>query len=385
MTHAIMQNSRLAIAAVILAALGGGWYVTSHKAPPPPAATETRPQPVVTQAVEAKPMPVRISAVGNVQSLSMVPVRPRVEGEITKVHFTEGQEVREGAPLFTLDFRAAEAARKQAEASLARDKAQLDRAKRDLERYSILLQSGSATRQKVEQLTSDVGVYEAAIKADNATIDNAKLALDYASIKAPVSGRTGAINAKLGSLAKPGDSQPMVIITQLRPITVAFAVAENHLPRIRAAMAAGPLEVTVSSASDPELNAVGQLTFVDSAIDMATATIALKATFANDDTRLWPGQYVNVALTLGTEAQALTVPAEAVQTGQAGQYVFVVAPDNAADIRPVTVDRILDGIAVIRSGVTAGEKVVIEGQMRLAPGAKVVEKAPLPSKPATKS
>ncbi|MBC7905919.1 MAG: efflux RND transporter periplasmic adaptor subunit [Rhodospirillaceae bacterium] len=379
-----MQNSRLAIAAVILAALGGGYYIISHKAPPPPAATEARAQPVVTHAVEAKPMPVRISAVGNVQSLSMVPVRPRVEGEIVKVHFTEGQEVHEGAPLFTLDYRSAEAARRQAEASLARDKAQLERAKRDLERYSILLQSGSATRQKVEQLTSDVGVYQAAIKADNAAIDNAKLALDYAFIKAPVTGRTGAINAKLGSLAKPGDSQPMVTITQLRPITVAFAVAENHLPRIRAAMAAGPLEVTVSSASDPELNATGQLTFVDSAIDMTTATIALKATFANDDTRLWPGQYVNVALTLGTEAQALTVPAEAVQTGQTGQYVFVVAPDSAADIRPITVDRILDGIAVIRTGLKAGEKVVIEGQMRLSPGAKVVEKAPF-SKPAAKS
>ncbi|MBC7951412.1 MAG: efflux RND transporter periplasmic adaptor subunit [Rhodospirillaceae bacterium] len=380
-----MQNSRLAIAAVILAALGGGWYVISHKAPPPAATAEVRPQPVVTRAVEAKPMPVRIGAVGNVQSLSMVPVRPRVEGEIVKVHFTEGQEVREGAPLFTLDYRSAEAARRSAEASLARDKAQLERAKRDLERYSILLQSGSATRQKVEQLTSDVGVYEAAIKADNAVIDNAKLALDYAFIKAPVTGRTGAINAKLGSLAKPGDSQPMVTITQLRPITVAFAVAENHLPRIRAAMAAGPLEVTVGSASDPELNAIGQLTFVDSSIDITTATIALKATFPNDDTRLWPGQYVNVALTLGTEAQALTVPAEAVQTGQTGQYVFVVTPDNAADIRPVTVDRILDGVAVIRSGLNAGEKVVIEGQMRLAPGAKVVEKAPLPSKPAAKS
>lgn len=386
MTHRIMQTSRLAIAAVILAALGGGWYVTSHKSPPPPAASaESRPQPVVTHAVEAKPMPVRITAVGNVQSLSMVPVRPRVEGEVVKVHFSEGQEVHEGAPLFTLDFRAAEAARKQAEANLARDRAQLERAKRDLERYSILLQSGSATRQKVEQLTSDVGVSEAAIKADLAAIDNAKLALDYAFIKAPVAGRTGTINAKLGSLAKPGDSQPMVTITQMRPITVAFSVAENHLPRIRAAMASGPLEVTVGSASDPGLNALGQLTFVDSTIDVATATIALKATFPNDDTRLWPGQYVNVALTLGTEAQALTVPAEAVQTGQTGQYVFVVTSENAADIRPVTVDRILDGVAVIRTGLNAGERVVIEGQMRLAPGAKVVEKAPLPSKAPAKS
>lgn len=376
-----MQTNRLAIAAVIVAALGGGWYVTTHKAPTAPApAAEARPQPVLTRAVEAKPMPVRVTAVGNVQSPSVVTVRPRVEGEIVKVHIVEGQEVKDGDPLFTLDFRAAEAARKQAEASLARDRAQLDRAKRDLERYTTLLQSGSATRQKVEQLTSDVGVYEAAIKADQANIDNAKLALDYAAIKAPVAGRTGTINGKLGALAKPGDSQPLVTITQLRPITVAFAVAENHLPRIRAAMAAGPLEVAVASSADPELRAVGRLSFVDSAIDVATATIALKATFDNADTRLWPGQYVNVALTLGTEANALTVPAEAVQTGQSGQYVFAVSADNVAELRPVVVDRILDGVAVVKSGVAAGDKVVVEGQMRLGPGVKVMEKPPAPAK-----
>lgn len=376
-----MQNSRLAIAAVIVAALGGGWYVATHKGGPAPASTtDARPQPVVTRAVEARPMPVRVTAVGNVQSPAVVTVRPRVEGEIVKVHIVEGQEVEDGDPLFTLDFRAAEASRKQAEASLARDKAQLDRAKRDLERYTTLLQSGSATRQKVEQLTSDVGVYEAAIKADLANIDNAKLALDYAAIKAPVGGRTGIINGKLGALAKPSDAQPLVTITQLRPITVAFSVAEFHLPRIRAAMAAGPLEVGVSSNADPQLQATGRLSFVDSAIDVATGTIALKATFDNADTRLWPGQYVNLALTLGTEANALTVPAEAVQTGQSGQYVFAVTADHAAELRPVVVDRILDGIAVLKSGVTAGDKVVVEGQMRLGPGVKVMEKPLAPAK-----
>lgn len=376
-----MQNARLAIAAIIVAALGGGWYVTTHKGGPAPTApATTAAQPVVTRAVEARPMPVRVAAVGNVLSPSVVTVRPRVEGEIIKVHIEEGQEVKVGDPLFTLDFRAAEASRKQAEASLARDRAQLDRAKRDLDRYTQLLQSGSATRQKVEQLTSDVGVSEAAIKADQANIDNARLALDYAFIKAPVAGRTGTINGKLGALAKPGDSQPLVTITQLRPITVAFAVAESYLPGIRAAMAAGPLEVSVTSTADSHLNATGRLTFVDSAIDVATGTIALKATFANDDTRLWPGQYVNVALTLGTEAQALTVPAEAVQTGQSGQYVFMVTPDGTAELRAVNVDRILDGIAVLKSGVAAGDKVVVEGQMRLGPGIKVMEKPAAPAK-----
>lgn len=369
-----MQNARLVIAAAAAAALGGGWYVATHKGAPAPAPAEARPQPVIARAVEARPMPIRVTAIGNVQSPSVVTVRPRVEGEIIKVHIVEGQEVKDGDALFTLDFRAAEASRKQAEASLARDRAQLERAKRDLDRYTQLLQSGSATRQKVEQLTSDVGVYQAAIKADQANIDNARLALDYAFIKAPVAGRTGTINGKLGALAKPGDTQPLVTITQLRPITVAFAVAESHLPRIRAAMAAGPLEVTVSSTVDTDLHASGRLTFVDSAIDVATGTIALKATFDNDDTRLWPGQYVNAALTLGTEAQALTVPAEAVQTGQTGQYVFTVTAEGTAELRPVTVDRILDGIAVLKSGAALGDKVVVEGQMRLGPGVKVMEK-----------
>ncbi|MGE5516776.1 MAG: efflux RND transporter periplasmic adaptor subunit [Bacteroidota bacterium] len=375
-----MQTNRLAIAVALAATLGGGWYFVSHSGPAPAPVAEARPQLVVASAVDARPMPIRVTAVGNVLSPSVVTVRPRVEGEIVKVHIVEGQEVKEGEPLFTLDYRAAEASRKQAEASLARDKAQLDRAKRDLDRYSILLQSGSATRQKVEQLTSDVGVYQAAIKADLANIDNAKLALDYAFIKAPVAGRTGAINGKLGALAKPTDAQPLVTITQLRPITVAFSVAEFHLPRIRAAMAAGPLDVNVSSSADPGLQATGRLSFVDSTIDVTTGTIALKATFDNADTRLWPGQYVNVALTLGTEADALTVPAEAVQTGQTGQYVFTIGAGNVAEMRPVVVDRILDGIAVLRSGVAAGDKVVTEGQMRLGPGIKVMEKTSGPAK-----
>lgn len=369
-----MQTPRLALVAVIAAALGGGWYVFGHRSPPPPASTEAHALPVITRTAETRSMPIRVTAVGNVQSLSVVPVRPRVEGEIIKVHFVEGQEVAEGEPLFTLDYRSAEAAKRQAEANLARDRAQLERARRDLDRYTQLLASGSATRQKVEQLTSDVGVYAAAIKADQANIDNAKLALDYAFIRAPVSGRTGVINAKLGSLAKPGDTQPLVTITQMRPITVSFSVAETHLPRIRAALAQAPLEVSVTSASDSGLNAVGRLTFVDSAIDMATGTIGLKGTFANEDTRLWPGQYVNVALTLGTEAQALTVPAEAVQTGQNGQFVFVVTPEGKADLRAVTVDRYMDGTAVLRGGINPGDKVVVEGQMRLGPGVKVFEK-----------
>ncbi len=372
-----MRLSRPLLSVLLLAALGGGGYfLATRSSAPPETAKVARPQqPVITRAAEARAMPIRVIAVGNVQPLSVVGVRPRVEGAIVTVHFSEGQELREGDPLFTLDFRAAEAARRQAEANLARDRVQLIRAKADLVRYSDLLKSGSATRQRVEQSTSDVGSLEAAIKADQATIDNATLAIDYAHIKAPVAGRTGAINTKLGSLARLGETLPMVTITQLRPITVAFSVAEVHLPRIRAAMEKSELEARVTVASDPGLDARGTLTFIDSAIDPTTGTIALKATFPNEDTRLWPGQFVNMSLTLGVEPEALTIPAEAVQVGQTGTYVFVIDSNNVTALRLVEVDRILDGIAVIKQGLSAGEKVVIEGQMRLSPGTPVEEKA----------
>ena len=370
-----MLNSRTALIVAALAALAGvGWYLSAAK--PPPATVENRPVPVVTALAAPRPMPVRVEAVGNVQAVAVVPVRPRAEGEVLQVHISEGQEVAQGDILFTLDARVAEANKRQAEANLARDKAQLDRARAYLVRYQDLLKAGSATKQTVEQSQAEAALAEAAVKADLAAIDNARLTIGYSTIKALVPGRTGVINAKLGSLAKPGDSQSMVTITQMRPINVAFSVAETHLPRIRAAMAAQPLEVVVGSTADPGLRATGRLSFIDSAIDTATGTIGLKASFANDDTRLWPGQFVNVTLTLGTEDNALTVPAEAIQTGQSGTFVFVVDDQGKADIRPVTIDRVVDGAAVVAQGLAAGAKVVIQGQMRLAPGLAVAEAKP---------
>lgn len=378
----IMKTSRTALIVTALCALAGiGWYLSATKQTAPPAET-ARPVPVVVSAATERPMPIRVEAVGNVQALAVVPVRPRVEGEVIAVHFNEGQEVNVGAPLFNLDARQAEASRRQAEANLARDKAQLERAQADMIRYQELLKAGTATRQKAEQAKADAAQLEAALKADQAAIDTARLNIDYAAIKAPVSGRTGTINAKLGTLAKPGDNQPMVTITQMRPVNVAFAVAEKYLPPIRAAMANGALEAVVTSPTDATLAARGRLTFLDSAIDTNTGTIALKASFANDDSRLWPGQFVNVTLTLGSEAKALTVPAEAIQTGQSGTFVFIVDDNAQADIRAVEVDRVMDGTAVISRGLSAGTKVVVQGQMRVAPGLKVAERPPVPAKPA---
>lgn len=382
---AMTASRTFLIAAALAAVTGGGWLLSSQRPDPGAGKSEAKALPVVTRLVQAQSVPVLVEAVGTVQAQTMVPVRPRVEGAVTGVHFTEGQDVVEGARLFTLDARAAEAARRQAEANLARDRAQAERAHADLARYSELARAGNATRQRMEQAISDAAQLDALVKADQAAIDNARLTIEYANIRAPVSGRTGAINAKLGTLAKPGDGQPMVTITQLQPINVAFSVAEKHLARVRAAMRRGPLDVLVKSVNDPELAAHGRLTFLDSAIDTNTGTILMKATFTNEDLRLWPGQFVTVTLSLGAEADALTIPAEAVQSGQSGTFVFIVDDGGRAAVRPVTVDRVLDGIAVLGGGVQDGDRVVVQGQMRLAPGLPVAERKPvadpMPAKP----
>ena len=375
-----MKTSRSTLILAAMAVLAGtGWYLSALK--PPQPQPEARAVPVLSAPATIRPMPMRIEAVGNVQALAVVPVRPRVEGEVVAVHFSEGQEVAQGAVLFTLDARIAETAKRQAEANLARDRAAADRARADLTRYQDLLKTGSATRQKVEQAQADFAQADAAIRSDLAAIDNARLTIEYATIKAPVPGRTGTINAKLGTLAKTGDSQPMVTITQMRPVNVAFSVAESHLARIRTAMASAPLEVTVGSPTDAGLEAKGQLSFLDSAINTTTGTIGLKATFANADTKLWPGQFVNVVLNLGQQDDALTIPAEAVQSGQNGSFVFVIDEQSQAAIRTVQLDRIVDGTAVIASGLNAGDKVVTQGQMRLAGGVKVVDRGQQAAKP----
>lgn len=362
------------LAVVVLVVVGlAAWWGLAPSGNKGAAKPEARPQPVVVRPVLAKPMPVVITAVGTVQAQSVVSVRTRVEGEVMKVHFAEGQDVAQGDLLFTLDLRPAEAVRRQVEAQLARDKAQLDRARADLRRYTELLKSGNVPVQKVEQTTADVAVLEAAIKADNAAIETSRLTLEYSQIRAPITGRTGVVNAKQGNLAKPADAQAMVTITQVKPINVAFSVPERHLSRIRAGQGTAPLAATVSSATDPGLKEAGRVTFMDSAIDATTGTIGLKAAFDNAELKLWPGQFVNMALTLGTEAEALTIPVEAIQAGQQGTFVFVVTPDSTAEIRPVTVDRTLAGEAVIAKGLAAGEKVVTDGQMRLGQGTKVAE------------
>jgi multidrug efflux system membrane fusion protein len=375
---------RLLFAALLVVLLACGYYFRGHLFE---AAKETRtaPRPPPAQSVVAEvaieaPAPIQITAIGTVQSISTVIIKSRVDGEIAKVHFEEGQEIKEGDLLFTVDNRAFAAQLAQSEANLERDRAQLQRAQAEVKRQTELATRGVASAQKLEDVQTAVAVLEAAIRADQAAIENARVNLNYTTIRAPITGRTGAINLKRGNLVKSNDTTqqavPLVTITQLRPIYVSFTVPERHLTPIRTAVTGDRLPVTVAVPDQPQTPITGALTFVDNQVDVATGTISLKATFANDDARLWPGQFVNVTLTLGVQANALVVPSAAIQIGQNGPYVFVVKPESTVEMRLVRVDRTVKDRAVIAEGLASGERVVIDGQLRLANGTRVSVQQP---------
>ncbi|MBP2315866.1 efflux RND transporter periplasmic adaptor subunit [Azospirillum soli] len=374
------MTRRILLLALLLVVLGAGgyWYTqraggTGESKAAAPAAGP-RAVPVVIRPVEARPMPERIGTIGTVQPLAAIAIKARVESVVEAVHFTEGQEVKAGDPLFTLDSRALEAQLRQAQANLERDKANLEKARGDVKRYSELVRSNTVARQQYDAAVAAAEALEGTVKADNAAIEAAKVALSFTHIVAPMDGRTGAVNARPGAMVRAADANPLVTLTQLRPITVAFNVPERHLPTIRKAMETGKLPVSAGIPGDSRPPAEGVLSFVDSQVDQLSGTILVKGQFPNADTRLWPGQFVDVVLTLGVDPQALTLPDDSVQTGQQGRFVYVVKPDDTVEVRPVTVGRTQDGLAVIASGLSAGERVVVDGQSRLYPGAKVADR-----------
>lgn len=333
--------------------------------------------PVVTAPAVRKAMPLLLSSIGTVQPLNVVAVRPRIEGEIVRMGFQEGQEVVEGQVLFELDRRTVEVQLAQAEAALARDQAQLKRAQADARRYAELLKSGSTPPQKAEEAVATAAALEASLKLDQAAIAEARLSLSYATIRAPIAGRTGAVPAKLGNLVRPSDQAPLVTITQIRPITVSFSLPEKSLPMLRRATVGNvtvPVRASLPQTGEPAVQ--GVLSFIDSAIDPATGTIALKASFSNDDDRLWPGSFVSVEVQAAVDPDAVVVPSQAVQSSQAGSFVYVVTPDKTAEMRLVTVARVHDGEAIIGQGLKGGEQVVIDGQFRLFSGAPVRDRTP---------
>lgn len=341
--------------------------------------------PVVTAPVVQKPVVTALSAIGTVEPISTVLVNSRIDSQVMQVHVADGQTVQAGDLLFTLDDKPAKAAIALAQANLARDQATHDQAQADADRDRPLVKTGAVSQQAYDAAVSTAKAAEASVAADQANLDQAQLTLSYTQIRAPITGRLGAVAVTAGNLVKAsststnaatGTTTGLVTITQMTPIRVAFTVPERNLDAIRTAMAGTPLPVVEAFAGNGKTRlATGQLTFIDSTVDTKSGTIPLKATFDNTIFALWPGQFVRASLQLGTQDNAVTVPTVALQAGQTGAFVFVAKPDGTAEVRPVTVARTVGDTAVIAQGVTPGEKVVTEGQLRLMQGSRIAEKA----------
>jgi len=340
------------------------------KQPPP------RTFPVVTAAAERKNVPLLLKAIGNVESYNSVAVKSQVNGEISGVLFREGEDVKKGDMLFKIDPRPFEAALRQAESALLRDRAQAKNAQEDAKRYVQLSEKGYVSRQEYDRVKTNAEALDAVVQADEAAVENARLQLAYTSITAPIDGRTGTIAVNRGNVVKANDIT-LVTINQIAPIYASFSVPEQEFANIRKFKASGELHVSAQPSQSGATQAAGALTFIDNKVNTATGTILLKASFPNRDRSLWPGQFVDVVLTLTTEKNRTVVPQQAVQTGQQGQFVFVIKEDKTAEVRQVTVARTYENWAIIEKGVQPGDQVVIDGQLRLAPGVKVeIKNAP---------
>ena len=326
--------------------------------------------PVTVAKAVLKSVPVQVEAIGNVEAYSTVSVRTQVAGEIERAYFAQGEDVKKGQLLFTLDRRPFQAALNQLEANLARDEAELANARAQAGRNEKLFQAGIISKDQFDTFRTTAQADEATVRADQSAIENAQINLSYCSIYSPIDGRTGAYQVYPGNIAKANDTV-LVTINQIHPIYVSFAMPEQYLDQVKEYMARAPLMVEAHAPSDSRPSPQGRLTFIDNAVDTATGTIKMRATFSNPDNRLWPGQFVNVLLRLAVQAGATVVPAQAIQTGQVGKYLFVVTPDLKADLRQVSVGATVQGETVIEKGVAPGESVVTDGQLLLAPGSTV--------------
>ncbi|MGA2260191.1 MAG: efflux RND transporter periplasmic adaptor subunit [Acidobacteriota bacterium] len=360
--------------------------------------------PVLVAKVETRDVPVQVTAIGTVEAYSTVSVKSLVAGALDQVDFIDGQEVKKDALLFTIDPRPFQAEIVRAQANLARDTAQRTQAEANVvrdqanaqnavvekRRYEQLYQKGVIAKEVYDQYSTTADALDAAVRADQAAVENAreaaradqamideaKLNLEYCYIHAPIDGRTGSILVKKGNLVKVNDTA-LVVINQVHPIYVDFSIPERDLPAIRQYTAKGTIRVEVTIPNDAGPAVKGTLSFIDNTVNTTTGTILLKGAFGNEDGRLWPGQFANVTVTLTTQLNAIVVPNAAIQTGQAGQYVFIVKPDMTVESRPVSVGRVIGEQSVIEKGLQPGETVVTDGQIRLVPGALVQVKTAL--------
>ena len=326
--------------------------------------------PVRVATVSTRSMPVQLQAIGNVEAISTVSIKAQISGELRQVHFKEGDFVKKGQLLFTIDPAPFAADLRKAEAMLAKDEAQALNAKLDAERYAGLGREGVVSRQQVDAAQAASNAMVATVAADKAAIESSKINLEYTRIYSPINGRTGNVGVKEGNLVKANDVPILVTINQIEPIYVSFAIPEQQLSDVKKYLGSKTLRVGASPQGSSQ-HFEGKLSFIDNAVDLTTGTIKLKATFDNREHALWPGQFVDVGLTLKLEANAIVVPSTALQTSQSGTYVYVVGADMTVQPQPVKVGWAAGDTTIIASGLQPGQRVVTDGQLRLVPGARV--------------
>ncbi|MDF3839691.1 efflux RND transporter periplasmic adaptor subunit [Cupriavidus basilensis] len=354
------------VALLIALALPVWWFWPAH-----PARTAAAAVPVNAGQAKRIDFPIRVDAVGTVQPLNSVDVKVRVDGQLQRVAFTEGQDVSQGQVLAQLDQGPLTAQLHQAEAAQRKDQASLDNARLDLARYAKLVGIGAATSQSVDTAKAQVQALAATVAADAATVQSDRLQLGYTTLAAPFRGRVGAREADIGAIVHPADATGIVTVTQMEPITVLFSVPQEQLPDLLANQAKAPLPVSVTARAGGEALANGALVFIDSHVDAATGQIKLKASFTNQDRKLWPGELVNTHVLVRTDSQRLAVPSRAIVNTQSGPQLYTVAADGKAQMRAVQTGASVDGMTEIRSGIAAGDLVVFDGQSRLNPGTRV--------------
>ena len=329
---------------------------------------------VTVAPVVRKTMPLEIRVIGTAEAESTVAVHAQITGAITSVNFKEGDDVTEGQVLFTLDRRPLEATLAQVEANLARDLATASNARTQAGRYQTLAARGLVSGQEMQASASAAAALEATVEADRAAVENAKVQLEYATIKAPISGRTGALIVHPGNLVRANDATPLVVINRIAPINVSFGIPEGQLPALKRYLAERTLRVEANAPSET-VASMGHIAFIDNAVDPTTGTIKIKGSFPNEDRRLWPGQFVNVVVTLRMDSTAIVVPTAAIQAGQQGDFAFVVKPNQTVDLRSVTIDRTAGSESVVKDGLAPGETVITDGQLRLVAGSHIKVKS----------
>jgi membrane fusion protein, multidrug efflux system len=358
---------RLLASAAVLGALA---VAVSCAPDPKPQRPNARPVPVTAGTVTQQALPVQLTAIGHAVAFETVAMKPQVTGQLVEVTYTEGQDVRKGQVLFRIDPRPYQDALNKSRSMLARDQAMEAQAEQDEQRTASLVTQKLAPQEQLDTAHSNTISLQAVVKADEAQVESDQLQLTYCSIVSPVDGRTGDLQVDVGNIVQ-ANTTVLVTINRIAPIFVSFSLPEQNLADVKRYLAAGGLKIQATLPGEESAPLNGTLTFIDNTVDSTTGTFALKGTFTNADRRLWPGQYVNVTLTVTTQSDAVVVPVTALQSGQNGQFVFVVKPDRTVEMRPITLARQVGPLAAISEGLKPGETVVTDGQLLLVPGATV--------------